>query len=488
MVPRLPSMQLALVARTLGVFLMLFSASLAPPVLFSWVEHDGETVNFAITLLTGLGLGVLVFHLIRPTHEQIKTRDGFVIVTLMWITMSGLGSLPFLFSLGMSPADALFEAASGVTTTGSTVIVGLDDLPPSILLFRQELQWLGGIGIVVAAVALLPMLKIGGMQLYRAETPGPMKDDKLTPRIAHTAQALCGLYVLMTAVCALLYWLAGMSAFDAISHAMTTLSTGGFSTHDDSFAYFNSPAIEFIAIVFMIIGAINFSVHFVVWNTLDPRRYWRNAEVKIFLLFILVAAVIVGAILYFTGESPALVTAIRHGTFEVVSVVTTTGFGIKDFSTWPLALPVMFIFMSFMGGCGGSTSGGMKVIRFLILAKQASIQVQRLVHPQLVRSVKVSERVIPDHVIDSIWGYFVLYVVTFAIAMLALMMDGLDQVTAFSAVATCMNNLGPGLGEVATNFVNVSDASKFLLVLAMIAGRLEIFTILVLVTPAFWRQ
>lgn len=481
-------MQLALVARTLGVFLMLFSASLAPPLVFSWVTGDEETVNFAITLLTGLGLGILVFLVFKPRQDHIKTRDGFVIVALMWITMSGLGSLPFLFSLGMSPADALFEAASGVTTTGSTVIVGLDELSPSILLFRQELQWLGGIGIVVAAVALLPMLKIGGMQLYRAETPGPMKDDKLTPRIAHTARALCGLYVSMTAVCALLYWLAGMSAFDAVSHAMTTLSTGGFSTHDASFAFFDNPAIEMIAIVFMTLGAINFSIHFVAWKTLDARRYWLNVEARTFLLFIAITAGIVGSILYFTGESPTLITALRHAMFEVVSVVTTTGFGVKDFSSWPLALPVIFIFMSFMGGCGGSTSGGMKVIRFVILAKQASIQVQRLVHPQLVRSVKVSERVIPDHVIDAIWGYFVLYVVTFAITMIALMMDGLDQVTAFGAVATCMNNLGPGLGEVATNFVSVSNASKYLLVFAMIAGRLEIFTILVLVTPAFWRQ
>lgn len=480
-------MQLSLVARTLGILLMLFSASLVPPLVFSWAAHDGEAVNFSIVLLTGLSVGVLLFLLFDPKREHIRIRDGFIIVALMWVTMSGLGSLPFMYSLGMSPADAVFEATSGVTTTGSTVILGLDALPPSILLFRQELQWLGGIGIVVAAVALLPMLGIGGMQLYRAETPGPMKEDKLTPRIASTARALCGLYVSMTAACALLYWLAGMSAFDAVAHAMTTLATGGYSTHDASFAYFDSQAIELIAIVFMLLGAINFSIHYVAWQNLNPGAYWRNTEVRAFLLLVLAVVGLVAMILYFTGAAPTVPAALRLAAFEVVSVVTTTGYGIQDFSVWPLALPVLLIFVSFMGGCGGSTSGGMKVIRFVILARQASIQVQRLIHPQLVRSLKVGERVIPDHVIDAIWGFFVLYVITFAVTMLLLMMDGMDQVTAFGAVATCMNNLGPGLGRVATDFVVVSDTSKYLLAFAMIAGRLEIFTILVLLTPAFWR-
>lgn len=481
-------MQFALVARTLGILLILFSASLVPPLVFSWLVNDGETVNFSVTMLTGLCLGVLLCLLCNPTVERVRNRDGFIIVALMWVTMSGLGSLPFMYSLGMSPADALFEATSGVTTTGSTVIIGLEHLSASILIFRQELQWLGGIGIVVAAVALLPMLRIGGMQLYRAETPGPMKEDKLTPRITQTARALCGLYVSMTAVCAVLYWAAGMSAFDALAHSMTTLSTGGYSTHDASLAYFDSPAIELIAIVFMTLGGINFSIHFLVWRNFDLRRYWENTEVRAFLLLTVATIGLVAAVLHFADSGYSVLSALRYAAFEVVSVVTTTGYGIQDFSVWPLALPVIFIFMSFVGGCGGSTSGGMKVIRFLILAKQASIQVQRLIHPQLVRSLKIDERVIADHVVDAIWGFFVLYVITFVITMVLLMMDGMDQVTAFGAVATCMNNLGPGLGDVATDFVGVSDASKYLLAFAMIAGRLEIFTILVLLTPAFWTQ
>ena len=481
-------MQLSVVIRTLGILVLLFSATLLPPLVVSLIYQDGEASDFLIAIAVGMICGLALYVPYSRRDLTILNRDGFLIVALTWSAMSLLGSLPFIFGLQMSFVDAVFESASGFTTTGATVISGLDDVAPSILLYRQEIQWLGGIGVVVAAVALLPMLRIGGMQLYKAETPGPMKDEKLTPRITHTARSLCQLYFWFTLSCALCFWLAGMEPFDAIAHSLSTLSTGGFSTHDASMAYFNSPAIEGVAILFMLIGGISFSIHFLARANQDLGEYWRDAQVRAFLITVLVMVYSIGAALYLTGTRDTIVAAVRHAAFEVVSVITTTGFGVDDFSLWPLALPVVLILSSFVGGCAGSTSGGMKVIRFLIVWKQAVIHVQRLIHPQMIRPLKVNNRTISDPIIEGIWAFFVVYVITFAFLMVLLMMDGLDQVTAFGAVATCINNLGPGLGKVSTNFEAVSNGSKLLLVLAMLLGRLEIFTFLVLLTPSFWRR
>jgi trk system potassium uptake protein TrkH len=331
------------------------------------------------------------------------------------------------------------------------------------------------------------MLGIGGMQLYRAEAPGPVKDERIMPRIAHTARTLVVLYVAMTGVCAACYWFAGMDAFDAVAHSLTTLSTGGYSTHDASIAFFDSAAIETVAIVFMLVGGITFNVHFVVWRSLDFTAYFRNDQVRAFLLVVLALTVLVTLLLWHSGEHADIRPAIRYAAFEVASVITSTGYGIADFSLWPAALPVILIFASFMGGCAGSTAGGMKVIRFVILARQAGVYVEKLIHPRLVRPVRVDGRVVPAAVVDGIWAFFAVYVVVFGVLMVVLMMNGLDQVTAFGAVATCLNNLGPGLGDVAANFISVDPANKLALVLAMILGRLEIFTLLVLLSPSIWR-
>jgi len=368
------------------------------------------------------------------------------------------------------------------------VMVGLDELPRAILFYRQELQWLGAIGDIDFAIALLPMLGVGGMQLYKSETPGPFKDERMTPRVARTAKNICLIYAMLTVACALAYWFAGMSAFDAVAHSFSTLSTGGYSTHDASIAYFDSRAIEAIAIVFMMIGAISFSVHYVIWRTLRPQLYWHDAQLKTFVLVVTGLAAIVAVILAMTGEVPHPADAARIALFEVVTVMTSTGFGIADFSLWPLALPVMLIFASFIGGCAGSTAGGMKVIRFMIVGKQALAHIRKLIHPQSVNPIRVGDRVVEPSIIDGVWGFFTIYVIVFAVLMIGLMLDGLDQVTAFGAVATALNNLGPGLGDVATTFVSVGDGSKLLLAFAMIAGRLEIFTLLVLFTPAFWKR
>jgi len=480
-------MQFGVVIRTFGVLFLLFSTTLLPPAILSLVYADGQFGHFAAVFAGSAAVGLALWLPLRRKPLPIRNRDGFGIVALMWICMSLLGSLPFVVGLDMSFPDALFESVSGYTTTGATVLIGLDNLAPSILFYRQEIQWVGGIGVIVLAVAMLPMLGIGGMQLYRAEAPGHVKDERLTPRITHTARAVAGVYVGMTAVCAVAYVIAGMSVFDAVGHAFATLSTGGFSTHDASLGFFNSATIETIAIVFMIVGAISFNMHVVVWGSLKFSSYFKHDETRTFLLVTLAIAIFCAFVLVQSGDESNVLHAWRLAAFEVVSVITSTGFGIVDFSLWPVALPVILIFASFMGGCAGSTTGGLKVIRFLILARQAAVYTEKLIHPRLVRPVRVDGRVVPPAVVDGIWAFFAVYMVVYGLLMLVLMMNGLDQVTAFGAVAAMLNNLGPGLGEVAMTFTSVDDTSKLVLSLAMVLGRLEIFTLLVLLSPSIWR-
>lgn len=481
-------MNLYIIARVLGIWLLLFSSSLLPSLIISLLYHDGETMHFSLLVLFSLLSGLTVWLLSARRKTHLRTRDGFLIVALLWLVTSLLGGLPFVFGLGLSLVDALFESVSAFTTTGATVITGLDNLPPSILFFRQEMEWLGGIGVVVSAIAVLPMLGIGGMQMFKAETPGPMKDEKLTPRIAHTAQALWKLYLVMTVACALLYWVGGMSLFDAVAHSLSTVSTGGFSTHDASLGYFDSLFIEIVASLFMLMGGVSFGVHFLVWKQVSLRPYWQSVEVRVFLLFVLAVILVTSAVLYFDGAKGSILESIRYAFFTVASVATSTGFGIDDFSIWPAMLPMLLILISFVGGCAGSTAGGMKVIRFVIMGKGAKLEIQRLMHPFMIKSLQLQGKLIDVRVADAVRGFFSVYAATFVLFLLFLMAQGLDQVTAFSAVATCMNNLGPGLGEVASNFQSLTDSTKLILSFAMLLGRLEIFTLLVVLTPAFWRR
>ena len=480
-------MQFSVIVRTLGVLFFVFGASLLLPIAASAFYADGQLPTFLLVFVLAVAIGSALWFPFARERNTIRTRDGFMIVALMWTAMSVLGSVPLLLSLDIDFADALFESASGFTTTGSTVLVGLDALAPSLLLYRQQMQWLGGVGVVVLAIALLPALGIGGMQLYKAEIPGAFKDERMPPRIARTAMSVCVVYAVLTIICAIGFWLAGMTPFDAFAHSLSTLSTGGYSTHDASFAYFASPAIETVAIVFMLVGSVSFSLHFIAWRTFKFGSYVRDDQTRAFITIVAVLILIVATVLYVTGSRQGPLEALRYAAFEVVSVITTTGYGIDDFSLWPLALPPLLIFSSFIGGCAGSSSGGIKVIRFVVLGKQTGVHLQKLIHPQAVRPIRVDGRVVPDEVIDGIWGFFMIYVAVFAVVMVLLMLGGMDQVTAFGAVAACINNLGPGLGEVATSFASVSDYGKYLLVVAMLMGRLEIFTFLVLFTPQFWR-
>ncbi len=478
------------IQRLLGLLLMLFSVTLLPSILISWFYQDGQLQVFLAGMLAVLVVGCLLWLPAREYRDELRTRDGFLFVTLFWIVLALAGALPFVFATNphLSITDAVFESFSGLTTTGATVITGLDDLPNSILFYRQQLQWLGGMGIIVLAVAIMPMLGVGGMQLYRAETPGPMKDTKLTPRITETAKALWYIYLSLTILCALAYWGAGMSLFDAISHSFSTIAIGGFSTHDQSIGFFQNGTIELIAVVFMLLAGMNFALHFVAWRSLRLRPYLRDSELKAYLGVLTIVTMITVGYLYYTDTFIFFNDALHAGLFQAVSIGTTTGFTTADYFAWPGFLPVLLLFASFIGGCAGSTGGGMKVIRFLLVLKQGHREMVRLVHPNAQIPVKVGGKPLSDRVISSVWGFFAAYVGSFVVIMLFVMATGLDQITAFSAVAACMNNLGPGLGGVGANYVEINDAAKWALSFAMMLGRLEIFTLIILFNRAFWRR
>ncbi len=482
-------LNLGVIQRILGLLLMLFSVTMLVPLGVSLAYSDGQFSLFADAFLILMAIGLLAWFPRRREHGDLRMRDGFLVVALFWCVIGLAGAVPFVLADDprMSVSDAVFESVSGFTTTGATVLVGLDDLPPSILYYRQQIQWLGGIGIVVLAVALLPLLGIGGMQLLKAETPGPMKDAKLTPRITGTAKALWLVYLLLTAGGVLAYWLAGMSLFDAVGHTFAAVSTGGYSTHDASIGYFDSQPIELITVVLMVLGGASFALHFLAWRHRRFGDYWRDPELRAYLGVLLGTTCVTASVLFWSDFHYDAAHSLRSALFHAVSVQTSTGFTTENFSTWPGSLPTLLIFTSFIGGCAGSTAGGMKVIRWLLVLKQGSREVGRLIHPSAEIAVKLGDKPVGPRVIEAVWGFFAVYLVAFTLLMLGLMATGVDQITSFSAIATCMNNLGPGLGAVASNFTTISPAGQWICTLAMLLGRLEIFPLLVLVSPGFWR-
>jgi trk system potassium uptake protein TrkH len=483
-------MHLAATMRLFGLLLMAFSSTLLVPAAVSLLYTDGEFPTFAASFVLTFLTGVTLWFPVRAVRAELRVRDGFVIVAMFWTVLGLLSAIPFMLvgHLHLPFTDAVFEAVSGFTTTGATVIVGLDNLPPSLLFYRQQLQWLGGMGIIVLAVAVIPMLGVGGMQLYRAETPGPMKHQKLTPRIADTARVLWIIYVGLTAACAFAYWLAGMSAFDAIGHSFATLATGGFSTHDASIGYFDSAAIDCIAVIFMFLGAVNFALHFRLLRGSPRWAYPKDPEFIAFALIVGISIIVMTALLAATGEYTTVSEDLRYATFQVVSCITTTGFTTADFNSWPSFLPIMLIYLSFVGGCTGSTSGGMKIIRIVLLAKQIMREVTVLIHPRAVVPVKLGRHVMDAPVLSAIWGFAALYGISTALFTMIFIGTGLDTLSAFAATGATLNLLGPGLGDVAANFAGTGDATKWTGVLAMLMGRLELFTVFVLLTPGFWRR
>ena len=481
-------MNIGLCVRIVGLLLMLFSLGTLPSMTLGWLQEDGTARVFGQAFAATATSGVFLWLVTQRVKSELQIRDGFMVTAAFWIVLGIYGALPFLLSdaVEISVFDAIFESVSGLTTTGATVLVGLDHIPQSILLYRQLLQWLGGIGIIVLAVAVLPMLGIGGVQLYRAESTGPAKDSKLTPRITSTAKALFSIYLGLTVSCALAYFLAGMTAFDAISHAFSTIAIGGFSTHDASMGHFNSNIILLISSLFMLISAVNFGLHFVAFSKRSPTIYGYDSETKFFSGMVLIAVIVTCGTLV-AMDTLAVEEALIHGLFQTVSIATTTGYASDNFSAWPSFLPIFLLMLSVMGACAGSTGGGMKAMRILLIFRQGLRELRQLLHPNAVIPLKLDHRRVRPEVVSAVWSFFAVYMFSAFVLVLAMLSTGLDFLSAVSAVMASINNLGPGLGSVAANYGAVSDAGKVILCVAMLLGRLEIFTLLILFTPTFWR-
>ncbi|NMP30818.1 potassium transporter [Thalassotalea sp. M1531] len=483
-------MQYRNIIRILGLLVTLLSVTMLPPALVSLIYRDGGGVSFLMAFLWCLFIGGFMWYPNRAQKGELRAREGFLIVVLFWTVLASFSAIPLMLldEPNLSVSDAFFESFSGLTTTGATILTNIDVLPHAVLFYRQQLQWLGGMGIIVLAVAVLPMLGIGGMQLYRAETPGPVKDSKMTPRIADTAKHLWYIYLSLTIACATSYWLAGMSVFDAICHSFSTIAIGGFSTHDASIGYFNSPVINLVCVFFLVIAGVNFALHYAAVQSRSIRSYIADPEFKVFIAIQIILTLICFTVLMSAGVYGDAEQALDQALFQSVSISTTAGFATTSFADWPTLLPLLLIFSSFIGGCAGSTGGGMKVVRVVLLYLQGIRELNKLVHPKAVFTIKLGSKALPNRVVEAIWGFFSAYAAVFVICMLLLLASGMDDISAFTAVAACMNNLGPGLGEVASNFASISDFSKWVLIVAMLFGRLEIFTLLVLFTPAFWRD
>jgi trk system potassium uptake protein TrkH len=482
-------MKINIVLKTIGLLLMVFSLTQIPPILIDFIYREGELFSFLISfVLTFIG-GYLVWFFNRNTTQNFRIREGILIVVCFWVVLSLFGTLPFLLTDSIKDltfASALFESMSGLTTTGATVLSQLDDLPKSILFYRQQLQWLGGIGIIVLAVAILPFLGVGGMELYHAEYSGISK-DRLTPKVRQTAIALWKIYLSLTILCALGYFFSGMSFFDAVSHSFSTIAIGGFSTHDASIGHFNSMSIELVAMFFMFLSGINFSLHFVVWNNRNFVNYWRDSEFKTYIFILISATVIILITLGLNNQYNNSTDTLRYGLFQTISMATTTGFVSQKFSSWPVAIPLFLILLSFIGACVGSTGGGIKVVRVLIMFRLGMKEIKKFIHPSAQVNVKLNQSSVSEQTLVSVLGFFSLYAIAFILILTMLMFTGLDQVSSFSATAATMNNLGPALGTVADNYSALGDTAKWILSFSMLIGRLEVLTIIALFHKAFWR-
>jgi trk system potassium uptake protein TrkH len=477
-------MNLKAISNLFGILLMLFSLSFVIPISISFLYNDSSLNIFLITFLLVLAIG-FVFWIFSKDHKQeLNSNDGFIIIALFWLVLAMAGSLPFYLS-GMSVMDSFFESMSGITTTGATVITNIGELDESLLMYRQLLQWMGGMGLIVLAIAVMPILGIGGGQIYKTDIPGAMSDQKLTPRITETAKALWTIYFGLTVLCALMYWIAGMSGFDAIAHSLSTVSIGGFSTYDESIGFFDSFFIELVCIVFMIISASSFALHYGALFRGRALRYFYDPEFRFFISIILLIFAISSLILFFTQDNSE---SQRSILFQTVSIVSTTGFTTTDYSLWPSVIGFLLLIGAFIGGCSGSVGGGIKSWRILIMLNHAHKQLIKIIHPQAVVSVKIGSKVVDGSVAESVWGFFSIYVISFMLLLFSLLATGLDFTSAFSAIGACLNNLGPGLGEVSANYSSVTTVGKGILAFGMILGRLEIFTVLVLFMPMFWRR
>ncbi len=481
--------RVATALRAIGNVQLIVALTLLPSILLAWWDRDDTAQYFIESFLIMVGLGGALIFMTRGRRAELRLRDGFLITSAVWLIAAALTPLPLILGPPyLSIADAFFEVVSGLTTTGATTIIGIDQLPRSVLFYRQSLHFLGGMGIVVLAVAILPTLRIGGSQLTKGETSGPNKDSKLTPRIQQTAAALWLIYCGLNALCALAYWLAGMSWFDAVTHAFATIATGGFANYDASMAAFDSPLIETIAMVFMLLGGTNFALHFLAWNRGSFTVYGQDPEFRTYLSIVVVCTLIVTFGIYLHSIYGSFGEHLRHSAFHVVSMFTSTGFTTTGFAQWPGFVPAFIMLITFLGACAGSTAGGLKTIRAMIIAKLAWRELMRVIHPRGQFVVKVGNQVISESIIAAVAGFVTVFVGSYVVLSLAVATTGVDIVTAFSIVASCMNNVGPALGVATATVHDLNDLAVWFCSFAMLLGRLEVFTVLVLLMPAFWRD
>ena len=479
------------VLNVLGSMLMLFSVTYLLPIVTSLIYRDGMLVDFVIAAAISIAVGAALFAATQKHKRELRSRDGFLLVTLAWVFMSAIATVPLLIALpGLTFTDAFFETMSGLSTTGATVLTGLDSMAPSLNMWRATLHWFGGMGIIVLAVAILPLLGVGGMQLYKAETPGPVKNEKLTPRITQTAKALWVVYLLITISCVSALRLAGMDWYDAVFHGFSTVSLGGFSNYDASIGHFDSIAIEAVLIGFMLLAAVNFSRHFIAWQQKSLRTYLRDVEAGAMLRLVVVGIGGVTAYVWMHGVYPDFLTSLRHVAFNLVAFATTCGFVTQDYAAWPVFAPMVIVMLSCYTCNTGSTGGGIKMFRTLLLAKQAIRELFLLVHPQAVTPVKIRNQVVANHIVFAVLAFVVLYFGTVVTLTFMLLASGMDFISSFTAIIATINNAGPGLGVVgpASNYQGLTDFQTWVCSLAMLLGRLEIFSVLVLLTPTFWRK
>lgn len=481
------------IVNVLAAVIMVFSGTMLLPLgVAIFFSHDAAMPAFVLASAIGVACGALAWTLTRKRKRELRIRDGVLLVASTWTLIPLVASLPLLlyFGDGLSFTDAYFEMASALTTTGATIFTGLDTTPPSINMWRHLVQWFGGMGIIVLAVAILPMLGVGGMQLFKAETPGPMKDSKLTPRIEQTAKALWLVYAAITAACIVSLYAAGMSWFEAICHAFSAMSLGGFSTHDASIGHFDSVPIEIVLTVFQVLAALNFATHFLAWRARSLRAYVHDPEAKRVVTLLALSCIGVGIYLFLTNTYDSLGQSLRHATFNIVTIATDCGYATQDFAAWPVFVPMWMLFLSCLTASSGSTGGGIKMIRALVIGRQAANQVKQLMHPRALLPLRIGGRAMPDSLPAAVLGFTFLYFVCVVALTFALLLSGLDFISAFSAIIACINNMGPGLGSVgpSTNYASLTDFQSWICVLAMVLGRLEIFPLLVLATTAFWRK
>ncbi|MBD9360244.1 TrkH family potassium uptake protein [Methylomonas fluvii] len=475
----------------LGLILMVFGVTYALPIATSLYFEDGMVDHFVNGMSLNIGIGSLLSGVTMRFRGDVKTRDGYLLVASFWILMSSAATLPLMWGIpGLSFTDAFFECVSGFTTTGATVLVGLDNLAPSLNLWRHELNWIGGLGIIVLAVAILPLLGVGGMQLYKAEIAGPVKDSKITPRITETARLLWLVYAGATLACILALNLAGMGWFDAICHAFATLGLGGFSTHDASISFYDSAAIELVLTIFMLIAAMNFATHYTVLHNRSLKPYLSDPEAIPMLGVVSGSILLCSGYLWHFNTYPDFFTSLRHVTFNLVSIATDCGFMSADFDKWPPFVPWWMLYLSCITVCTGSTGGGIKMFRTLLLWKQAGREMFSLLHPRAVNPIRIGSTPIANKIIFAVLAFIFLYFISIVVLTFSLIFSGLDPISALSAVIACINNAGPGLNQVgpAGNYQSLSDFQTWICAIAMLLGRLEVFTLIVLFTPTFWRK